>query len=238
VGPGDLPGRPQSFIIPSYTTRRHHDKPQVSDVRRNIEFGFAGTLLVRETAHAREYVRFVEIAADEAKVKMMLIHHAAFNTLEQNSPRPPRRGRGATWYCWLPAPFRAPQPARHLRLQPSVATARTSRRMLFPVPLWGCRNAPPRSMLSVASSNSSSTTCRTSCHQAEGAARPVAGFPTCGTGCGPESSSRANHRVTPYLATMCPCRSSPREHRIYSSIRRKTAPNHAVSHASGTHDEA
>ena len=76
-----------NVIIPSYTSDLSDINEQAirHDVRRNIEFGFAGTLLVSETSITLdEYTRFVEIAADEAKGRTTLIHHAAFNTLEEN----------------------------------------------------------------------------------------------------------------------------------------------------------
>jgi len=42
-------------------------------------------LLVSETATTiAEYIQFAEWAADEAKGKLHLIHHASFNTLEDN----------------------------------------------------------------------------------------------------------------------------------------------------------
>jgi len=76
-----------NVIIPTFT----HDLRKLNghairhDVRKEIEYGFWGTLLVSETATTiAEYTRFAEWAADEAKGKLRLIHHASFNTLEDN----------------------------------------------------------------------------------------------------------------------------------------------------------
>jgi 4-hydroxy-tetrahydrodipicolinate synthase len=55
------------------------------DVRREIELGFWGALLVGETALTLdEYIQFVRWAVDEAEGRLHFVHHAAFNTLEEN----------------------------------------------------------------------------------------------------------------------------------------------------------
>lgn len=76
-----------NVIIPSFTQdlRDINEAGIRHDVRRVIELGFTGTLLVGEVAITMdEYIRFVEIAADEAKGRLNLIFHASFNTLEEN----------------------------------------------------------------------------------------------------------------------------------------------------------
>ena len=76
-----------NVIIPTFT----HDLQGLNerairhDVRKEIEYGFWGALLVAETATTLpEYSQFATWAADEAKGKLHLIHHASFNTLEEN----------------------------------------------------------------------------------------------------------------------------------------------------------
>lgn len=55
------------------------------DVRREIELGFWGALVVGETAlTVDEYVQFMRWVVDEAEGRLHFIHHAAFNTLEEN----------------------------------------------------------------------------------------------------------------------------------------------------------
>jgi 4-hydroxy-tetrahydrodipicolinate synthase len=55
------------------------------DIRRIIDLGFTGTLLVGEVnITLEEYIRFTEIAADESDGALNLIFHASFNTLEEN----------------------------------------------------------------------------------------------------------------------------------------------------------
>lgn len=76
-----------NVIIPTFTQdlQRLNEKAIRHDVRHNIKLGFWGTLLVSEAATTfDEYNQFMEWAVDEAKGRMRLIHHASFNTLEEN----------------------------------------------------------------------------------------------------------------------------------------------------------
>lgn len=140
-----------NVIIPSYTSDLSgiNERAIRHDVRRNIEFGFAGTLLVAETSITpEEYVRFVEIAADEAKGRMMLIHHAAFNTLEQNidaASRAAAAGADLVLLSYPPAFYPGSEQdvydySRAFCDGIDLAT------MLFPVPLWGFERLHPASI--------------------------------------------------------------------------------------------
>lgn len=76
-----------NVIIPSFTAnlRDINEKAIRHDVRKNIELGFAGTLLVSEVAISLdEYRRFFEIAHDEAGNRQILVHHGSWSTLEDN----------------------------------------------------------------------------------------------------------------------------------------------------------
>jgi 4-hydroxy-tetrahydrodipicolinate synthase len=138
-----------NVIIPSYTNDLKDINEQAirHDVRRNIENGFAGALLVSETSLTPdEYLRFVEIAADENKGRMLLIHHAAFNTLEENIEVAGRAGAaGAELVLLGYPPSFYPQSERDIydyskafcEATPTLAT------MLFPVPLWGFERLHP-----------------------------------------------------------------------------------------------
>ena len=54
-------------------------------MRKSLEHGFAGTLLVSETALSlAEYGQFFEWSNDESKGRLKLVLHASFNTLEEN----------------------------------------------------------------------------------------------------------------------------------------------------------
>lgn len=74
-----------NVILPSFTTDLQHlnEKAIRHDVRKNIELGFWGTLLVSECATtAAEYHRFMEIAVDESKGKHFILAHGTFDTAD------------------------------------------------------------------------------------------------------------------------------------------------------------
>jgi len=76
-----------NVIIPSYTAdlRGLNEAGIRHDVRRDLELGFRGALVVSETAVTPdEYVRMTEWAADESAGRLVLFFHASFNTLEEN----------------------------------------------------------------------------------------------------------------------------------------------------------
>jgi len=76
-----------NVIIPSYTAdlRALNEAGIRHDVRRCIELGFRGSLLVSEVnVTLDEYARFTEWAADESAGRLQLVFHASFNTLDEN----------------------------------------------------------------------------------------------------------------------------------------------------------
>jgi len=76
-----------NVVIPSFSQdlTRLNEKGIRHDVRKVIDLGFTGTLLVGELSISlEEYVQFTEIAQDEADGALNLIFHASFNTLEEN----------------------------------------------------------------------------------------------------------------------------------------------------------
>jgi len=73
-------------IIPSFTNdlSRLNEAGIRHDVRRNIELGFWGALLVSETATTMdEMTQFMEIAVDEAAGRQHFVLQLSFDTLEQ-----------------------------------------------------------------------------------------------------------------------------------------------------------
>lgn len=74
-----------NVILPSFSAdlRKLNEKAIRHDVRRNIENGFWGALLVSEAATTDdEYIRFMEIAVDEAKDRHRFLLHGCFDTPE------------------------------------------------------------------------------------------------------------------------------------------------------------
>ena len=75
-----------NVIMPSFTSdlRSLNEAAIRHDVRRNIELGFWGALLVSECAtSAEEYIRFMEICVDEAKGRHRFLVHGTFDTHDQ-----------------------------------------------------------------------------------------------------------------------------------------------------------
>ena len=76
-----------NVVIPSYTSdlKGLNEAGIRHDIGKELEYGFSGTLLVSEVAITLpEYGQFFEWANDESKGRLQLIHHAMFNTLEEN----------------------------------------------------------------------------------------------------------------------------------------------------------
>lgn len=131
-----------NVIIASYTNdaRDINEAAIRHDVRREIELGFAGALLVAETPlTADEYIRFVEIAADEAKGRLMLIHHTAFDTLEQNIDVARRASAAGAEMALLsyPSSFYPGSERDIYDYSKTFCDSVDLATMLFPVPLWG-----------------------------------------------------------------------------------------------------
>jgi dihydrodipicolinate synthase/N-acetylneuraminate lyase len=73
-------------IIPSFTADLSglNERGIRHDVRRNIELGFWGALLVSEAGTTLDEMRqFMEIAVDEAQGRHYLVLHGTFDTLDQ-----------------------------------------------------------------------------------------------------------------------------------------------------------
>ncbi len=75
-----------NVIIPSFTgdLTAINEAAVRHDVRKQLEHGFDGALLVSEVAISEdEYREFCAIAHDEAREQQMFFHHSSWSTLEQ-----------------------------------------------------------------------------------------------------------------------------------------------------------
>jgi 4-hydroxy-tetrahydrodipicolinate synthase len=140
-----------NVLIPSYTAdlRGVNEAAIRFDVRREIELGFRGALVVGETAITRdEYVQAVEWAADEAHGRLILFFHASFNTLEENvemAKRAEEAGAEMVLLCYPPAFY--PASLRDVYDYTAAFCGQTNLAvMLFPVPLWGFERLHPASI--------------------------------------------------------------------------------------------
>jgi 4-hydroxy-tetrahydrodipicolinate synthase len=140
-----------NVIIPSYTAdlRGLNEAAIRHDVRREIELGFKGALIVSETAvTAEEYVQMVEWAADEAAGRLVLIFHASFNTLEENIEVARRaENAGAEMVLLSYPPSFYPTSLRQVYdYTEAFCSATNMAVILFPVPLWGFERMHPASI--------------------------------------------------------------------------------------------
>lgn len=74
-----------NVIIPSFTNDllSINEAAVRHDVRKQLEYGFDGALLVSEVAITQpEYREFSEIAADEAKGRQLYFHHSSWSDLD------------------------------------------------------------------------------------------------------------------------------------------------------------
>jgi 4-hydroxy-tetrahydrodipicolinate synthase len=140
-----------NVIIASYT----NDLSDINeagirhDVRRQIELGFAGHLVVSETAlTVDEYLRFVAMSTDESQGQQLIIHHASFNTLEENIEVANKAAAAGAQLTLLSYPpnFYPRDENDIFEYTKSFCDAVDMAVMLFPVPLWGFERVHPASL--------------------------------------------------------------------------------------------
>jgi len=137
-----------NVVIPSFSQdlSRLNEKGIRHDIRKTIEYGFTGTLLVSETATTfDEYLQFTEWAVDEAKGKLLLIHHASFNTLEENIravQAVEKLGVGLVLLSY-PANFYPKDGQEIFEYTKAFCEATNLGVILFPAPLWGFERLHP-----------------------------------------------------------------------------------------------
>jgi 4-hydroxy-tetrahydrodipicolinate synthase len=140
-----------NVIIPSYSAdlRSLNEAGIRHDVRRDIELGFKGALIVSETALANdEYTQFMQWSADEAAGELVLFFHASFNTLAENIEMVKQAERaGAEMVLLSYPPSFYPKSLREVYDYTEAFCAATDLAvMLFPVPLWGFERLHPASI--------------------------------------------------------------------------------------------
>jgi 4-hydroxy-tetrahydrodipicolinate synthase len=140
-----------NVVIPSYTSDLNdiNEAGIRHDVQTQLSNGFAGYLTVSETSlTSDEYIKFVEIATDEGQGEQLVIHHASFNTLEENievANRAVEAGAQLALFSYPPNFYPQSEEdiyeyTRSFCEQVDIAV------MLFPVPLWGFEHIHPASL--------------------------------------------------------------------------------------------
>lgn len=137
-----------NVIIPSYTgnLKGLNEKGIRHDVRKCIEYGFAGTLLVSETAITLdEYRQFFEWANDESRGRLKLILHASFNTFEEmvESAKIAEANGGDLVLLSYPANFYPESLEEVYAFTKAFCDATDLAILLFPVPLWNFNRLHP-----------------------------------------------------------------------------------------------
>lgn len=140
-----------NIVIPTFTQdlSRLNEKGIRHDIRKVIELGFTGTLLVSETATTfDEYIQFVDWSVDEAKGKLQLIHHASFNTLEENVKAVQAAEAAGADLVLLsyPSSFFPKDANEIFEYTKTMCDATNLGVILFPVPLWGFERLHPAGM--------------------------------------------------------------------------------------------
>lgn len=119
------------------------------DTELSIQHGFVGSLSCSEVVMSMaEYARFVEIMVDQAKGRMMTIHHAAFNTLEESieaAQLAEKAGAELVLLCY-PAYFFPQSLDDVYDYTKAFCDAINIGVMLFPVPTWGFSRLHPADM--------------------------------------------------------------------------------------------
>ncbi|WP_048646824.1 dihydrodipicolinate synthase family protein [Nitratireductor soli] len=137
-----------NVVIPTYTSdlRGLNEAGIRHDIRKEIELGFSGALLVSEVAITLpEYEQFFQWSNDEAKGRLQLIHHASFNTLEENIEATKIAERHGADLALLsyPANFYAENAQQIYDYTKAFCDATDLAVMVFQVPHWGFERVHP-----------------------------------------------------------------------------------------------
>jgi 4-hydroxy-tetrahydrodipicolinate synthase len=140
-----------NVVIPTFTNdlRDVNEAATRFDVRREIELGFTGALMVAETATTHdEYIRFAEWVSDEARGRLVPIFHASFDTLEDNIEMVRRAEAAGAELVLLsyPPTFYPSRLEDIFGYTAAFCGATDLAVMLFPVPLWGFERLHPASI--------------------------------------------------------------------------------------------
>ena len=140
-----------NVVIPSYTLdlKGLNENGIRHDIRKEIEYGFWGTLLVAETAITLlEYRQFIQWAHDEARGRLRLVHHAIFNTLEENieAVRMAEEEGCELVLLGYPSNFYATTSEQIFDYTQRFCDATRLGVILFPVPHWGFERVHPAGM--------------------------------------------------------------------------------------------
>lgn len=173
-----------NIVIPTFTQdlKRLNEKAIRHDVRKCIEFGFTGTLLVSEVIISiEEYTQFFQWARDEAGDRIQLIHHAGFGTLEDNITSVQACERAGADYVLLgyPGNFRPTTAKEIYDYTKTFCDSTNLGVILFPVPHWGFERIHPAGMPPELIAQIVADIPNITCIKAEGGMPTTGGFVQC-----------------------------------------------------------
>jgi len=140
-----------NVIIPTFTgdLKRLNEQAIRHDVRKVIEYGFTGTLLVSEVIiSVAEYTQFVAWARDEAGGRLQLIHQAGFGTLAENieAARAAEKAGADLMLMGYPGNFYPATSKDIYDYTRALCDATRLGVILFAVPHWGFERIHPAGM--------------------------------------------------------------------------------------------
>ncbi|CAM2175569.1 dihydrodipicolinate synthase family protein [Burkholderia orbicola] len=140
-----------NVTIPTVTAdfKRLNEKAIRHDVELSIQHGFVGSLACSEVAITLEqYGQFCRIMTDQADGRLMVVHHAVFNSLEENIEAVKlAEAAGAELVLLGYPPYFYPKSLEDVYAYTKAFCDATNLAvMLFPVPTWGFSRLHPADM--------------------------------------------------------------------------------------------
>ncbi|SCW94405.1 4-hydroxy-tetrahydrodipicolinate synthase [Sphingobium faniae] len=140
-----------NVTLPTMTSdfKRLNERAIRHDVELAIEQGFTGSLACSEVANSLEdYRQLCELMVDQARGRLMTVHHAVFNTLEDNiEALRIAEEAGAELVLLGYPPYFYPQSLEEVcTYTKAFCDATKLAVMLFPIPTWGFQRLDPADM--------------------------------------------------------------------------------------------
>lgn len=140
-----------NVVVPTMTSdfKRLNEKAIRHDVELSISHGFVGTLACSEVAiTVPEYERLVQVMVEQAAGRLFVVHHAVFNTLEDNiEAMKLAEAAGAEVVLLGYPPYFYPQSLEEVyAYTKAICDATNLAVMLFPIPNWGFSRLHPADM--------------------------------------------------------------------------------------------
>ncbi len=137
-----------NVVIPTMTAdfKRINEQAIRHDVETTIRHGFVGTLACSEVAITlEEYEQTVRVMVEQAAARIFIVHHAVFNTLEDNIEAVKLAERaGAELVLLGYPPYFHPKSLDDIHAYTKAFCDATNLAvMLFPIPTWGFSRLDP-----------------------------------------------------------------------------------------------